>query len=68
MVESKIDLLRGLVSVDAEQAVLGGLMLDNDRWDDIALILKVEDFFAKLIKSTFVRCSVLSTLENPLIY
>ncbi|ABS47819.1 MULTISPECIES: SPI-7-type island replicative DNA helicase [Yersinia pseudotuberculosis complex] len=47
MSDSKGELLRGLVSVEAEQSVLGGLMLDNDRWDDIALILSVEDFFSK---------------------
>ncbi|WP_162872637.1 DnaB-like helicase N-terminal domain-containing protein, partial [Klebsiella pneumoniae] len=23
-------------SIESEQSVLGGLMLDNDRWDDIA--------------------------------
>ena len=31
-------------SVDAEQAVLGGLMLDNTEWDNIADILLPEDF------------------------
>ena len=32
-------------SVDAEQAVLGGLMLDNTEWDNIADILLPEDFY-----------------------
>lgn len=27
-------------SVDAEQAVLGGLMLDNERWDEVVLMLR----------------------------
>ncbi|MCH8265596.1 MAG: hypothetical protein IIC10_09380, partial [Proteobacteria bacterium] len=31
-------------SVDAEQAVLGGLMLDNTLWDDIVEGLVAEDF------------------------
>lgn len=32
-------------SVDAEQAVLGGLMLDNTEWDNIADIIKADDFY-----------------------
>ncbi|MCH2355909.1 MAG: replicative DNA helicase, partial [Pseudomonadales bacterium] len=32
-------------SVDAEQAVLGGLMLDNTVWDDIVDVLVAEDFY-----------------------
>ena len=32
-------------SVDAEQAVLGGLMLDNTEWDNIADVLLPEDFY-----------------------
>ncbi|PCH62438.1 MAG: replicative DNA helicase, partial [SAR86 cluster bacterium] len=32
-------------SVDAEQAVLGGLMLDNTEWDNISDVLIDEDFY-----------------------
>ncbi len=32
-------------SVDAEQAVIGGLMLDNTEWDNIADVLLPEDFY-----------------------
>lgn len=32
-------------SVDAEQAVLGGLMLDNTEWDSVADVLQPEDFY-----------------------
>lgn len=32
-------------SVEAEQAVLGGLMLDNSVWDDVAEIIMEEDFY-----------------------
>ncbi|EJL91397.1 replicative DNA helicase [Pantoea sp. GM01] len=28
-------------SIDAEQAVLGALMLDNDRWDDVVTLIRV---------------------------
>jgi replicative DNA helicase len=32
-------------SVEAEQAVLGGLMQDNTVWDDVAEVLQPEDFY-----------------------
>ena len=32
-------------SVEAEQAVLGGLMIDNAEWDTVADILLPEDFY-----------------------
>ncbi|WP_010196140.1 DnaB-like helicase N-terminal domain-containing protein, partial [Pseudomonas amygdali] len=32
-------------SVEAEQAVLGGLMLDNESWDLIADRIKADDFY-----------------------
>ncbi|MFV8799858.1 DnaB-like helicase N-terminal domain-containing protein, partial [Yersinia sp. LJYL362] len=66
MAESKIDSLRGLVSVEAEQAVLGGLMLDNDRWDDIALILKAEDFFGKAHQIYFREMKCLIDAAKPI--
>lgn len=34
-------------SVEAEQAVLGGLMLDNRSWDAVADRLTAEDFFRR---------------------
>jgi len=34
-------------SVPAEQSVLGGLMLDNRTWDEIAELLHEEDFYRK---------------------
>src|SRR5690625_7597396 len=32
-------------SVEAEQSVLGGLMLDNHAWDRIADLLREDDFY-----------------------
>jgi len=32
-------------SVEAEQAVLGGLMLDNHAWDKVADVINEEDFY-----------------------
>jgi replicative DNA helicase len=34
-------------SIDAEQAVLGGLMLDNAVWDDVADVLIESDFYRR---------------------
>ncbi|WP_145476161.1 SPI-7-type island replicative DNA helicase [Yersinia similis] len=66
MSDSKGELLRGLVSVEAEQSVLGGLMLDNDRWDDIALILGVEDFFSKAHQIYFREMKRLIDAGKPI--
>ncbi|MFC0139900.1 DnaB-like helicase N-terminal domain-containing protein [Erwinia mallotivora] len=43
----------GLCSWDAEQCVLGGLMLDNESWDDAALLLKSDDFFHRVHRVIF---------------
>lgn len=47
-------------SVDAEQAVLGGLMLDNREWDNVADVLSSADFYRpehQVIFETMVRQS-----------
>ncbi|MDU8924285.1 replicative DNA helicase [Pasteurellaceae bacterium LIM206] len=33
-------------SIEAEQAVLGGLLLDNNKWDEVSLILDEKNFFS----------------------
>lgn len=43
-------------SISAEQAVLGGLMLDNDRWDDIATIISAERFYSRPHGVIFPPC------------
>ncbi|HDL1260488.1 TPA: replicative DNA helicase, partial [Mannheimia haemolytica] len=40
-------------SVEAEQAVLGGLVLDNAKWDDINPILSEQNFYLGLHKEIF---------------
>lgn len=37
----------------AETSVLGGLMLDNDRWDEIAPLLKSTDFYLSVNQVIF---------------
>lgn len=32
-------------SLEAEQSVLGGLMLDNERWDNVSERVVAQDFF-----------------------
>ncbi|STE89308.1 replicative DNA helicase [Escherichia coli] len=34
-------------SIEAEQSVLGGLMLDNERWDDVAERVVADDFYTR---------------------
>ncbi|HDG7411140.1 TPA: replicative DNA helicase [Klebsiella pneumoniae] len=40
-------------SIESEQSVLGGLMLDNDRWDDIATIVSADNFYVRLHQLIF---------------
>ena len=66
MAESNMEALRGLVSVEAEQSVLGGLMLDNDRWDDVALVLCAEDFFSRSHQTYFRAMKRLIDAAKPI--
>ena len=52
-------------SADAEQCVLGALMLDNDRWDEINLLLTPQDFFIAAHRNVFNAISGLSTASLP---
>lgn len=46
--ESKLEELKTPPhSIEAEQSVLGGLMLDSSRWDDVADILVAKDFYRR---------------------
>ena len=52
-------------SIDAEQAVLGALMLDNDRWDDVVTLIQREDFFSSPHRSIFKGIDELARGNNP---
>ncbi|MFP1923845.1 SPI-7-type island replicative DNA helicase [Lonsdalea quercina] len=56
----------GLYSSDAEQSVIGGLMLDNDLWDEIALRLSTDDFFHKVHKVIFQEMTRLVSAGKPI--
>lgn len=55
----------GLCSWDAEQCVLGGLMLDNDSWDDVALLLNSDDFFHWVHRAIFEEMAGLVKAARP---
>jgi replicative DNA helicase len=53
-------------SIQAEQAVLGGLMLDNESWDTIADILSEEDFYRRDHRLIFRALAQLADRNEPL--
>ncbi len=52
-------------SVEAEQAVLGGLMLDNSTWDAIADRLVADDFYRRDHQLIFAAISELAGRSEP---
>ena len=43
-------------SIEAEQSVLGGLLIANHRFDDVADLIRVEDFYQKkLYQKSFAK-------------
>lgn len=53
-------------SFEAEQSVLGGLMLDNEAWDRVAEKVVTQDFYAKAHRLIFDVMAVLSENGTPL--
>ncbi|QJC37536.1 replicative DNA helicase [Enterobacteriaceae endosymbiont of Donacia thalassina] len=53
-------------SLEAEQSILGGLMLDNNRWDYIIEKIIVDDFFILSHKIIFNEMSFLIELGKPI--
>ena len=52
-------------SVEAERAVLGGIMLKNDAWDLVAGVVLEEDFYKKEHKLIFKTIKNLQDLGKP---
>ncbi|WP_010220538.1 replicative DNA helicase [Pseudomonas syringae group genomosp. 3] len=52
-------------SVEAEQAVLGGLMLDNESWDLIADRIKADDFYRAEHRLIFQSIATLAESNRP---
>lgn len=55
-----------LFSQDAEQSVIGALMLDNDSWDEAAFRLSSEDFYLKAHRVIFHEMSRLVAAGRPI--
>ncbi|HEY5644910.1 MAG TPA: replicative DNA helicase [Pseudomonadales bacterium] len=53
-------------SVDAEQSVLGGLMLDNDAWFNVAEAVQVGDFYRAQHQIIFEAMADLAAEDDPL--
>ncbi|SEQ78002.1 replicative DNA helicase [Solimonas aquatica] len=52
-------------SLEAEQAVLGGLMLENRWWDDLADKLGADDFYREDHRLIFTAIAELSSAHKP---
>jgi len=52
-------------SIQAEQSVLGGLMLDNQTWDSVADKVVVEDFYRKDHRLIFTAIEQLAEKQDP---
>lgn len=53
-------------SLEAEQSVLGGLMLDNQQWDTISEYIVAEDFFHKQHQIIFYEMKILMDRGHPI--
>ena len=53
-------------SIEAEQSVLGGLKLENQRWDDVAEIVSEQDFSSRPHRSIFSAMRSLVANQFPI--
>ena len=53
-------------SLEAEQSVLGGLMLDNERWDTVAEKVVAKDFYSRPHRIIFEATAALLEGGQPL--
>ncbi|MCH8337010.1 MAG: replicative DNA helicase, partial [Proteobacteria bacterium] len=52
-------------SIEAEQSLIGGLMLDNSAWDKVADLIVADDFYRKDHRLIFSAISELAEKGNP---
>lgn len=52
-------------SIEAEQSLLGGLMLDNAAWDKVADLIVASDFYRKDHRLIFAGIAELAETSNP---
>ena len=53
-------------SIEAEQSVLGGLMLDNERLDDVAERVVADDFYTRPHRHIFTEMARLQESGSPI--
>lgn len=53
-------------SLEAEQSVLGGLMIDNERWDNVSERVTAEDFYSRPHRTIFSQMQRLLELGKPI--
>ncbi|MXP67794.1 replicative DNA helicase [Pantoea sp. Aalb] len=53
-------------SIEAEQSVLGGLMLDNDKWNNVSERVVVDDFFHRSHRMIFLEMQRLLESGQPI--
>ncbi|NBM54669.1 replicative DNA helicase [Proteus vulgaris] len=53
-------------SLEAEQSVLGGLMIDNERWDNVSERVTSEDFYSRPHRTIFSQMQRLLELGKPI--
>jgi len=53
------DIKQAPFSHEAEQSVIGGLLLDQTAWDDVSVIVSVDDFYSKIHRTIFQAVSVI---------
>ena len=53
-------------SLEAEQSVLGGLMLDNSSWDNVSVLITEDDFYLPEHRLIFKTISKLANQNKPL--
>lgn len=66
--EEELDLQQLLPphSIEAEQSVIGGLLLANDKWDDVADLLTSTDFYRNEHRNIFRAMELLVESDKPL--
>ena len=52
-------------SIEAEQSVLGGLMLDNQAWEKAADLVTEDDFYRRDHRLIFRAIAALQDLSSP---
>lgn len=61
---SAVDLRVPPQNLEAEQAVLGGLMIEPERWDDVAEIISADDFYKPAHRKIYLAIQTLNKRQQ----